>query len=71
MKTKKWETFIQTNNMICWNINRNKQKSYEGKDLNKRVTDERIKPKFKNKDMSIAEKYFETAIDNLVSSNKL
>lgn len=57
--------------MICWNINRNKQKSYEGKDLNKRVTDERIKPKFKNKDMSIAEKYFETAIDNLVSSNKL
>ena len=38
---------------------------------NKRVTDEIIKSELRKKDMLIGEKDFETAIDNLVSSNKL
>ena len=37
----------------------------------KRVTDERIKSELRKKDMLIGEKDFETATDNLVSSNKL
>ena len=37
----------------------------------KRVTDERIKSELRKKDMLIGEKDFETAINNLVSSNKL
>ena len=37
----------------------------------KRVTDERIKSELRKKDMLMGVKDFETAIDNLVSSNKL
>ena len=39
--------------------------------LAKKVTDERIKSELRKKDMLIGEKDFETAINNLVSSNKL
>ena len=39
--------------------------------IKKRVSDQKIKSELRKKDMLIREKDFETAIDNLVSCNKL